>query len=428
MPSSFLVISAQSRAGGAQPVAELRGRWLVRVRGVATAAQIALVATGFFALGVPRSWPVLVGLLALGAASNVGLSRAISRRPPTEGVFAGALVVDVLVLSALLHGTGGATNPFSVFYLVYVALAAIVLTGRRAMAIAVLTMAAFGTLFVRGTAAEEMQRLHHGAAFSLHLYGMWFAYVLAAAVVGTFVARLVRAVHERERELSVAQEARARAERVAALGTLAAGAAHELATPLGTMAVVAKELERIDPAAPDVEAVRADARLLRAEVERCRRIVDDLAGRSGGDLAEAPGPRSVGAVFDAVRGALGQDAARVRFEGDAAATLRAPLQALVRALVNLVRNALDASGQAELRCERHGENVRFSVHDDGPGLSQEALTHLAEPFFTTKASDRGMGLGLYLVRTFADASGGELSVATGEGGSTFCLELPGELR
>ena len=428
MPPSFLVISAQSHAHPAQPEAELRGRWLVRVRSVATAAQVALVVTGFFALGVPRSWPVLVALLALGASSNVALSRSISRAPPTERAFAVALVVDVLVLSALLHGTGGATNPFSVFYLVYVALAGIVLTGRRAMALAVLTMAAFGTLFLRGSAAEEMQRLHHGAAFSLHLYGMWFAYVLAAAVVGTFVARLVKALRERERELSEAQEARARVERVAALGTLAAGAAHELATPLGTIAVVAKELERMDQAAPDVKSIREDARLLRTEVERCRVIVDELAGRSGSDLAEAPSERAVGAVFDAVRAALGQDAAKVRFEGDVTVTLRVPPQALVRALVNLVRNALDASGKAEVRSERQGEKLRFTVHDDGPGLSADALAHLAEPFFTTKSSDRGMGLGLYLVRTFADASGGQLSVATGEHGSTFCLEIPGDVR
>ena len=423
----FLVLSARTRARTAQPDAELRGRWLVRVRNVASAAQIALVVTGFFALGVPRSWPLLVGLLALGAASNALLHRSIARKTPTEGAFALALVIDVLVLTALLHGTGGATNPFSVFYLVYVALAAIVLTGRRAMAIAVLTMGAFGTLFVRGSAAQEMERLHHGAAFSLHLYGMWFAYVVAAAVVGTFVARLVRAVRERERELWVAQEARARAERVAALGTLAAGAAHELATPLGTIAVVAKELSRV-PEQPDVEAIRRDAHLLRTEVERCRRIVDDLAGRSGGDLAAAPLASSVGLVFDAVRDALGEQAARVRFEGDGAATLQVPRQALVRALVNLVRNALDASGAAELRSEKHGVSVRFAVHDEGPGLPPEVLTHLAEPFFTTKTSERGMGLGLYLVRSFADASGGQLSVSTGARGSTFLLEVPTEVR
>jgi len=424
----FLVLSGPARARAAPPEAELRGRWLVRVRGVGSAVQVALVVTGFFGLGVPGSWPVLLVLFLLGLASNALLLRSVARKTATEATFALALVLDVLVLTALLHGTGGATNPFSVFYLVYVALAAIVVTGRRAMTIAILTMAAFGTLFVRGTAAQEMERLHHGAAFSLHLYGMWFAYVIAAAVVGTFVARLVRAVRERERELSVAQEARARAERVAALGTLAAGAAHELATPLGTIAVVAKELSRVPEGWPDVEAIRKDARLLRTEVERCRRIVDDLAGRSGGDLAAAPLPSSVGAVFEAVRDELGEAAARVHFEGDDAATLRVPRQALVRALVNLVRNALDAAGAAELRTEKHGARVRFAVHDEGPGLSSEALTHLAEPFFTTKTSDRGMGLGLYLVRSFADASGGELSVATNARGSTFVLEVPMEVR
>lgn len=423
----FLILSAKTRATAAEPEASLRGRWLARVRLVAVVAQIGLVATGFYALGVPRSWPLLVALLALGLASNALFRRSVARKVPSERTFASALVTDVLVLTALLHGTGGATNPFSVFYLVYVALAAIVLTGRLAMAIAVLTMVAFGTLFVRGTAAEEMQRLHHGAAFSLHLYGMWFAYVVAAAMVGTFVARLVRALRDRERELAEAQDARARAERVAALGTLAAGAAHELSTPLGTIAVVAKELSRAAEAPLDGRAIGDDARLLRAEVERCRRIVSDLAGQSGGDLTGAPLPSSVGVVFDAVRDVLGQDAGHVRFEGDEQTTMRVPERALVRALVDLVRNALDAAGAAELRSERHEDKLRFTVRDEGPGLSPEVLTHLAEPFFTTKGGDRGMGLGLYLARSFADESGGQLSVTTGTGGSTFVLEIPAEV-
>ncbi|MBK7581648.1 MAG: HAMP domain-containing histidine kinase [Myxococcales bacterium] len=405
----------------------MRGRWLARVRLVAAVAQMGLVATGFYALGVPRAWPVLLALLGLGVASNFHFRRSIARQVPIERTFSVALVTDVVVLTALLHGTGGATNPFSVFYLVYVALAAIVLTGRRAMSIAVLTMVAFATLFVRGSAAEEMQRLHHGAAFSLHLYGMWFAYVLAAAIVGTFIARLVLELRTRERELAEAQEARARAERVAALGTLAAGAAHELATPLGTIAIVAKELSRAAAEQFDSMAVAEDAQLLRAEVERCRRIVGDLAGKSGGDLAGAPLPSSVGVVFDAVRDALGPEATKVRFEGDDRATLRVPQRALVRALVNLVRNALDAAGAAELRSDKQAGHVRFTVHDAGPGLPPEVLTHLAEPFFTTKGGDRGMGLGLYLARSFADASGGQLSVATGGGGSTFVLEVPAEV-
>ncbi|CAN5765485.1 ATP-binding protein [soil metagenome] len=424
MSIRFVPITAKSAA---QTVAEpeLRARWLVRVRNAGSVVQIALVLTGVFGLGLPPTWPLLALLIAIGVASNMAFVRVIRRRAPPESLFAAVLVLDVVILACLLAGTGGATNPFSVFFLVYVALATVVLTGRRAIALAVRTMIAFATLFLRGSAEKEMLRLHHGAAFSIHLYGMWFAYVVAAAIVATFIARLVRALRERDHELTAANDARARAERVAALGALAAGAAHELATPLGTRAILANDLER---GATTPDRVCEDGRTLRAEVERCRAIVDDLAGRSGSDVGEAPRAVQVSDVLAQVRAALGDVGEGVGYRAPDSLAIQAPVKPLVRALVNLVRNAIDAGGAIEIVGELHGDAVRFSVRDEGPGLDAAVLEHLGEPFMTTKSAGRGMGLGVYLVRAFADASGGTLSVATSKTGSTFVLELPAEVR
>lgn len=399
---------------------ELRGRWLVRMRAAGTVVELAVVAVGTFALGVPRSWPLLAALVAFGIASNVHLAHRVRLRQANERWFAAVLVVDIVILTCLLAGTGGATNPFSVFFLVQVAMATVVLTGRRAIVLAVLTMIAFGTLFLRGSAEEEMSRLHHGGAFSIHLYGMWFAYVVAAAIVATFIARLVRALHEREQELAKANDARARAERVAATGTLAAGSAHELATPLATIALIATDLER---SALDPERAREEGALLRREVDRCRALLDDLAGRSGAEAGDASRTLTVDQLFDLLRASLGAVAEKVELVS-VEATLRAPVRPLVRALRNLVENALDASPTARVRAEKVRAGVAFSIDDEGPGIAASTLEHLGEPFFTTKPAGKGMGLGIYLVRSFADAVGGTLSVTTGEKGSTFVLEVP----
>jgi two-component system sensor histidine kinase RegB len=125
-----------------------------------------------------------------------------------------------------------------------------------------------------------MTHAGHGD-LGLHLEGMFAAFVVSAAFIAYFVQRVTSELARRESQLADARHARARAERLASLGTLAAGAAHELSTPLSTIAVVARELERKLAATEGEEEAAEDARLVREQVDRCRRILDQMSADAG---------------------------------------------------------------------------------------------------------------------------------------------------
>src|SRR5262249_42066091 len=194
-------------------------------------------------------------------------------------------------------------------------------------------------------------------------------------------------------------------ERLAALTTLAAGAAHELGTPLGTIAVAAKELERALARLDGLNAVslRDDARLIRDEVERCRRILDQMASDAGETAGETPALVPVdGLVRDVLDALAPDDVARVRVEGlpvPGASAL--PRRAVTSAISSLLRNALDATRPPEsvrLCVDADERALRVTVRDEGPGMTAEVLARAEEPFFSTKPPGKGMGLGLFLVR------------------------------
>ncbi|AKU91303.1 Sensor histidine kinase PrrB (RegB) [Vulgatibacter incomptus] len=410
--------------------------WLLRLRWGAGACQLAVLAAGSFFFGRPDALPWLAALIGLTFATNAGLSLWHRRaHSGSRAIVAGVLLLDTLLLTGLLQLSGGAANPFSVFYLVHVALAAVLLDTRGALLLSLATSSSFASLFL--FPGPHDPHAHHGADFSVHLHGMWISYTLAACFVGYFVARMARALERRERELEALQRQAARAERLASLSTLAAGAAHELGTPLGTIAIVAGELERACGRPLDAAAIREDATLLRSEAERCRRILDRMAADAGSSRGERPRPIEAGAILERLAADLGRDvAASVRIhEPSGKVSVVAPPHALVQALANLVRNGLDAAAEAgtgsvadavSVRVEEADGLVLFRVADRGRGIAAEHVSRLGEPFFTTKAPGAGMGLGLFLVQDLADRCGGSLEIESRPGeGATFVLGFPG---
>lgn len=393
-------------------------RWLVQVRWVAIVGQLMaiLVARTFMELPTLS----LLGLTFLSAASNLLAPRmgAVLRFP---GIL---LLLDTLLLTGLLFLTGGVVNPFSVFYLVYIALAAVVLSARWTAALSVFAILSYGILFIVGLGSVEQ---HHG--FTTHLRGMWVAFVLSAGLVAFFVIRLRRTIEQRDRELQ-AETARAiRNEKLAALVTLAAGAAHELATPLATIAVVAGDLG-LEAAAADRTRFAADVALIRAEVDRCRAILDDMAAGSG----EAPGEKAQSqpamVIVEACQQLLGpEEASRLVVSVvDPRLRVLAPPRVSAKCLSNLVRNALDASDAGErvdVEVRSNRDSVDFVVRDHGKGMSADDLARAGEPFWTTKAPGRGMGLGLFLVRTTLEQIGGRFDLRSSAGrGSIATMSLP----
>ena len=193
--------------------------------------------------------------------------------------------------------------------------------------------------------------------------------------------------------------------------TLAAGAAHELSTPLGTIAVAARELERASSGQGPASLVD-DARLIRTEVDRCQFILSRLSGRAGSGIPDEAALLPPAAL--ARRAAEGLPATqRQRLQIRVAEELLQPSAdpEAADAVSSLLKNAFDAShpeSPVVLRIEPRGPMLRIEVHDQGSGMSDEVMRRAGEPFFTTKDAGRGLGLGVFLARTFAERLGGTL--------------------
>lgn len=405
--------------------------WLVRLRWGAVLGQTATIAVAVLGLGIDLPLLPLSLLVATTAVSNGALALRPKRAEDVSARTVGlVLAADILVLSSLLYCAGGPSNPFSVMYLVHVTLAALVLGMRWAGAMVALSALSYAALFFWHVPVEGMDHAHHhgGAGFSVHLQGMWIAFTIAASLIAYFVARVAAALREREAELATAQALAARTEKLASLTTLAAGAAHELGTPLGTIAVASTELERSLRLNPE-DAIE-DARLIRAEVERCRAIVQRMSAHAGNSMGELPGPTTADEVFRRCVERLGHDAsASVVVEESEAIAFTCPIEGLVQVLLNLVQNGRWAvrttRGKVALSSACTPKKVRLVVADDGEGIAADALSRIGEPFFTTKPPGEGLGLGLFLARTFAERWGGHLDIESRLGhGTRVTIHLP----
>lgn len=399
--------------------------WLIRLRWGAAVCQLAALAVAGSLFSLELSGTLLFGLVGVTAGTNVALelyNRSHRNSPPA--LIAGVLTFDTVLLTVLLMASGGATNPFSVLYLVNVTLAAVLLPLSWTWIVVGLSVGGFALLFVADGG-------HRGAmghtGYGSHLQGMWIAYTTAAIVIAYFVGRLSSALRRRERELIEVRELAMRNERLAALTTLAAGAAHELNTPLSTVAVVAKEIQRkCDTLDPDLAE---DAGLIRTELERCRGILEQMSAHAGESLGEAPEELEVDRLVKMLCDRLGEAAARLEVirSGDRRTLFVTP-QALARVLLNLVKNGLDASPShtaVHLDIRGTDDRVVFVVEDHGTGMGEEVRSRVFEPFFTTKAPGKGFGLGLFLVKSFADRLGGSLELETAvDRGTKVTLALP----
>ena len=412
--------------------------WLLRLRWGAIIGQSAVILGVHVGLGVPLNLAPLGGIIALEVATNLALAGWRARGGATGPWLTGlTLALDLALLTLLLHFSGGPANPFSFLYLIHLALAAVTLGSGWSWALAAFSIACFGLLFLLepGGAAHAGHGGHggHGGphdaeAMRQHLQGMYVAFSLAAIFIVFFVQRVRLALAAREEELGLERARREASERLASLTTLAAGAAHELATPLSTIAVVAKELERrLTRAGGDADSVE-DAQLIRSQVQRCREVLDQMAADAGQSAGEAPAPTSLEAIFARTLAHLG---ARPELQtalapGEATLPLCLPEQALARALRGLVRNSLDAGATAvEVEGRLEGDEVAITVRDDGEGIDPEHLARLGEPFFTTKAPGAGMGLGVFLTRVLVERLGGSLRFdARAPRGTLAQLRLP----
>ncbi|MFZ5523044.1 MAG: GerAB/ArcD/ProY family transporter [Pseudomonadota bacterium] len=399
-------------------------RRLVTLRSVAIAAQLLTLAVVWKILELKLVWPpMLLTIAALASINLFSWMRLSSGKSVSNLELFIQLCADVLALSILLYYGGGSTNPFISLFLLPLVIAAATLPGRYSWGMAALTAACYSVLMVYYVPLPHNHQHDGDSAFSAHVLGMWLGFVISAVVVAYFVVQMAQTVRSRDEMLARVREEILRNERIVSLGTQAAGAAHELGTPLSTMAVVIGELRHDVKARPEW---RDGLSILDEQVRGCKRILDKILANAqdNGTASLRPANRLVAEVLDEWQ--LLRPAAQFRYHcnGTQPAPLISVDATLRAALMNLLNNAADAAPQSiEIRSHWDAENFTLEIHDHGEGLSKEAILKSGSAFFTTKTG--GYGLGLFLANATIERMGGSVRLFNREGGgATTLLTLP----
>lgn len=414
-------------------------RRLVWLRSIAVAAQCAALALAYRLLVIDLQWlPMLATIAVLAVLNLLTWLRLRSDKPVSNAELFAQLCADVLALSVLLYYGGGSTNPFISLFLLPLVIAAATLPRSYTWAMTAITTGCYTLLMkfylplqlphdmtnMGGMAdmegmSHDMNGMNMGgmpqdSIFNLHVIGMWMGFVISAVVVSYFVVKMAHAVRERDETLARVREETLRNERIVALGTQAAGAAHELGTPLSTLAVVIGELKRDQAVLPEW---RDNLTILDGQVQVCKRILGKLLAN-----AQDTDTQTMQPLEQFIAGTLDEWQLlrpTVHYHYQASDAQAAPQlridPALRAALLNLLNNAADASpDEIDINAHWDADNFTLSIHDHGQGLTPEAATRAGSAFFTTKKE--GRGLGLFLANATVERMGGKVRLYNREGG------------
>jgi len=398
---------------------------LRRLLGLRAITLIGLGLTLWFAvarLGMPLPLAPLAGVLGGMLALSLGTLWRLRRAWPVQDrELFGQLLLDVASLTALFYFSGGSTNPFVMLYLLPLAIAAAALPAGYVWGMAGVTTACYTALLAWHVPLPHTGQAHD-ADFGMHVLGMWLGFVLSAALIAWFAVKMAATVRERDRTLAALRENALRHERVLALGTLATGAAHELGTPLSTMAVLVKDI------APE-QGISADKLgILRTQITRCKEILASLSAAAGQVRAESGQSLALDVWLHeltdrwlALRPGVN---ARRHFEGTQPAPRVVAELTLAQAITNILNNAADASPDSvEIDARWSADELVLEIADRGAGLAPELQANAGEPFLTTKSD--GLGLGLFLAYTTFSRFGGDVRLMQRDDGGVLCrLTLP----
>ncbi|AQR63319.1 two-component sensor histidine kinase [Brevundimonas sp. LM2] len=429
-------------------------RTLIILRWLAIAGQTATVIVLVMMLHFPL--PVWECLTVIGASAVMNLSamsrlRQTDSRLPDGRQTAMHLGFDILQLTALLAFTGGLENPFCLLLVAPVTVAAASLPGRQAIVLGFMVFVSTTALFfwsmpLPWLAGTEL------VLPPLYRFGVGLALCTGVVFTAAYAWRVAAEAEKLELALATTQDVLQREQRLAALGGLAAAAAHELGTPLATIQIVAKELLRASP--PD-GPIAEDARLMLLQADRCRDILKRLSQRpeDGDDLYAEVGLKAL--LSEVVEPHLGFDldiGVEVLTPDGMAAPHVKRLPEVVHGLSAIVENAADfAACTVRVQATADVQWITIEVLDDGPGFSADVLPRLGEPYVTSRpqgkarqalakqiaaagsrarsgrkaseaqiaeaaADQGGMGLGFFIARTLLERTGGQVAVGHGDGG------------
>jgi two-component system sensor histidine kinase RegB len=360
------------------------------------------------------------GIAALAPIAALTALRLRTALPATQAEVGLQLLIDIAELTALLYLSGGTTNPFASLYLLPVALASVALAWQWSVLITLSCLGCYGWLI---THAVPLAVPHNPvAAFSMHVAGMHVTFAISAVLLAAVLAVMAAEIRRRDQVMAALREEALRREHLGAMGVLAAGAAHELSTPLFSMAMLVSELRtarRID------QGFRDDLELLGRQIQLCKDRLTTLLQAAG--RARGPQTRTV-ALRDALRAVLDDWTIvrpAIRLEVDWQGLSGQPLvsvdEGFPQALTSLLDNAADASAArgsdlVRLAVTAGTSDVRLFIDDEGPGLDPQLQQRAGKAVFSTKPG--GFGLGLVLSHVNLNRLRGDVTLTNRAGGGT----------
>ena len=399
-------------------------RYLLLIRMIAIGGQILALAVmqSVFAIHLPLI-PVISIIVVVGIFTLFSWQRLKTVKDVSERSYVVQLLIDILALTILVYFTGGSANPFISLFILPIVFAA---ASIRPPYTLLITLCAIGCYtFLMFFNVPVMHSHSHDSGAQLHIWGMWYGFLLSAFLVAYFVARIARALRARDRALAIAREEALAADKAVALGTLAAGTAHELGTPLSTIAVLCKEMASEQKDNPELNH---DLGIIREQIDSCKSILQRMASDAGQSQADAghviPISQYLNEIIQNWQKLRPEIAIDVHSEGQGEGPDIIAERTLTQAIINILNNAADASVHAvEMHYSWSDNNLLIKVKDDGDGLHTQTNEKVGKEIFSTKTE--GLGLGLFLAQTTLSRIGGKFDLLhRDEGGTNAVIEIP----
>ena len=400
---------------------------LIQLRWFAVVGQVVtiLVVHYGFAIRLPLDHMLQV-LACLALFNMVSLLRSRSHRRVTNGELFLALLVDVATLTAQLYLSGGATNPFVFLFLLQVTLGAVLLKPWSTWTIVVITSICFAglALFSRPLA---LPLDHDRGLWSPYIQGMLVCFALNAALLVIFITRISRNLRARDARLADLRQRASEEEHIVRMGLLASGAAHELGTPLATLAVILGDWQHM-PEFKGNPVLLEEIGEMQTQLKRCKSIVSGILLSAGEARGESSEETTVSTFLDDLIEEWRTTRPVEDFEYDNRFGRDLPMvsdSALKQMICNVLDNALEASPHwLRLEAAHDADALTITVTDAGPGFLPAILKEFGKPYQSSKGRPGG-GLGLFLVVNVARTVGGRVAAANRpEGGAIVTITLP----